>query len=167
MSLYMKNICFLQPFCQNDQISMSHQHAEGTFLANVIHPEATFQTFPQKHGHTANTKTDFKFSWASEHFNNSSSFSLATARCLTLHKNPYPLSVEKATQKTNIKVFTKGLLLVGIICIYTSYKKIVQVSWVVPDIFYIIDNMSKVIWYFLNFYLKSEVKIFMLMVNIF
>lgn len=56
------------------------------------------------------SKTDFKFSLASEHFNNSSLFSLATALCLTLHKNPYPLSAEKATQKTNIKVFIKGLL---------------------------------------------------------
>lgn len=109
----------------------------------------------------------FKFSSASQHFNNSSLFSLATALCLTLIKTYsfYLLSAEKATQKTNIKVFTKGLwfiawyetishfspLLQGNISrpihipvlssimlpnlMNTSYRKIVQFFRIMPDIF--------------------------------
>lgn len=137
MFLYIKkNIYFLQPFCQNEQISMYlFTNAKVTFLANFINPKATFQTFPQEHGLTANTKSDLMFFWASEHFNNLPLFSLVTALCLILYKDPYPFSAEKATQKTNIKGFTKGLFFVGIIWINTSYKKIVQVFWIVPDIF--------------------------------
>lgn len=115
----MTKIHFLQPLCQDDQISVCvclRLMLRIHFRQMLSNQKQLFKLSLRNLALLQISKTDFKFFLASEHFNNSSSLSLATALCLTLHKKInyilYPLSAEKATPKANIKVFPKLLLFI-------------------------------------------------------
>ena len=89
MFLYMITIHFLQPLS-----SWLNKH-----VCVCLHPMLSIHSWQMLSNQKQHFKlsvrnlalmqiseTDFKFFLASEHFNNSSSFSLATDLCLTLHK---------------------------------------------------------------------------------